>query len=44
MGLMDVIRERRAVREFTGNPLSGDVIERLINAAVLAPSAFNRQP
>jgi len=44
MEFLDVIRRRRAVREFTGDPLSPDVIERLIGAAILAPSAFNAQP
>ncbi len=44
MELMDAIRRRRAVREFTGDPVSRAVIERLTGAAILAPSAFNAQP
>lgn len=44
MELMDVIRRRRAVREFSSNPISRALIEQLIGAAILAPSAFNRQP
>jgi len=44
MELMDVMRQRRAVREFTGDPVGREAIEQLIRAATLAPSAFNRQP
>jgi nitroreductase len=44
MELMDVLRNRRAVRDYKGNPISREVIERLIGAAVLAPSAVNLQP
>jgi nitroreductase len=44
MELMDVIRKRRAVREYTNAPIGRSVIERLISAAILAPSAMNLQP
>jgi nitroreductase len=44
MELMDAIEKRRAVREFTDVPIERATIERLINAAVLAPSAMNIQP
>jgi nitroreductase len=44
MELMDVLRNRRAVRDYKANPISRDVIERLIGAAILAPSAVNLQP
>lgn len=44
MELTDVIRNRRAVRDFTDSPLTRIIIERLIGAAILAPSAMNLQP
>jgi coenzyme F420-0:L-glutamate ligase / coenzyme F420-1:gamma-L-glutamate ligase len=42
--LLDWMRERRSIRRYRPEPLPDDVIERLIDAARLAPSAHNRQP
>ena len=44
MELIDVIRNRRAVRDFTDASIDRPTIERLIEAAILAPSAMNLQP
>ena len=44
MDLMEVLRTRRACREFTAEPVTKETIEDLIAAAVLAPSAMNLQP
>jgi nitroreductase len=44
MELMDVIRGRRAVRDYTDSPIDRLTIERLIEAAIMAPSAMNLQP
>jgi nitroreductase len=44
MELMEVLRNRRAVREYTDEPIERATIDRLINAAILAPSAINLQP
>jgi nitroreductase len=44
MELMDVIRNRRAVRDYTDAAIERATIERLIEAAILAPSAMNLQP
>jgi nitroreductase len=44
MELMQAIRERRAVREYAPASIERSSIERLIQAAVLAPSARNLQP
>jgi len=41
---MDVIRNRRAVREYTDSVIERSTIEHLIEAAILAPSAMNLQP
>ena len=44
-GLYDVIHRRRDVRaEFTGEPVPGDVLERLLAAAHSAPSVGLSQP
>jgi nitroreductase len=44
MELMDAIQNRRAVREYTNASVERATIERLIAAAILAPSAMNLQP
>jgi nitroreductase len=44
MELMDVIKNRRAVREYKDAPVERSAIEHLIYAATLAPSAMNLQP
>jgi nitroreductase len=44
MQLMEAIVERRAVREYQDTPVHWTRIECFINAAILAPSAMNRQP
>lgn len=44
MELITVLTNRRAVRDYRDTPLDRGVIERLIEAAVLAPSAVNQQP
>lgn len=44
MNLWDVIRERRTVRRFKPDPVPVDVLERLLDAAILAPSPLNSQP
>ena len=44
MELMDVIRNRRAVRDYTDAAIDRATMEGLIGAAILAPSAMNQQP
>lgn len=44
MDCMRVIEHRRAVRDYTDAPVDQAVIMRLIEAAILAPSAMNQQP
>lgn len=41
--LMDLVRTRRSIRRFRGDPVDGDLVLRLIEAASWAPSAGNRQ-
>jgi F420 biosynthesis protein FbiB-like protein len=42
--LLDLFRRRRSVRRFLDAPIDRSAIERLLDAARLAPSAHNRQP
>ena len=42
--VLKVISERYSCRDFTGEPLSEDQIEALVNAALAAPSGMNLQP
>ena len=44
MDVFDAIRDRRAVREFTDRRIDRATVQRLIDAAVKAPSAMNLQP
>lgn len=41
---MEVINKRRSVREFLSTPISKEVLEQLLRAAMQAPSAKNQQP
>lgn len=42
--LQDVLRARRAVRSYAPRPVDHATLRALLDAAVLAPSAMNRQP
>jgi len=44
MEFMDVVRNRRAVREYTGAAVEQSTVCRLIDVAIQAPSAMNLQP
>lgn len=44
MELLEAINSRRSVREYTHEPVSDDTVRDLIDAAIRAPSAINRQP
>jgi len=41
---LEVIKKRRAIREFTDKTVSDDYIKKIIDAARYAPSAMNYQP
>jgi F420 biosynthesis protein FbiB-like protein len=41
---LSIITSRRSIRRFSPRAVSKDVIEKLLEAAVCAPSAHNRQP
>ena len=44
MDLIEAIYSRRAVREFTSEPIDEKTLRQLIDAAIQAPSAVNEQP
>jgi nitroreductase len=44
ISLLDAIHTQRAIRRFTDEPVSEKAIERILEAAVRAPSGRNRQP
>ena len=44
MEFIDVVAVRRSVRAYTPTPLDRATIEKLIHAAIQAPSAVNTQP
>ena len=44
MDLIEAIYSRRAVREFTVEPVDEKLLRQLIDAAIQAPSAVNEQP
>ena len=41
--IYDVMRTTAAVRDYTGDPLPDDVLERILDNARFAPSGGNRQ-
>lgn len=43
MEVLKAIKERRSVREFEPGPVAGDVVDKLIEALIWAPSAGNLQ-
>lgn len=42
--LFDVMRTRRSIRRYADRPVGGEAVARLLEAAIWAPSAHNRQP
>jgi nitroreductase len=44
MELWEAIITRRSIRQFTSQPVSQDLIEKILRAGMQAPSARNKQP
>jgi nitroreductase len=44
MDALAAILERRSIRAYSDQPVSGEVIENLLRAGMYAPSAMNSQP
>jgi len=43
MDVLEAIKQRRSIRQFTDEPIEKDVLERLLDAARWAPTASNQQ-
>jgi len=44
MNTLEAIVQRRSIRKFKDTPVSDDIIGKILNAAIQAPSGKNRQP
>ena len=44
MNTIDAIQKRRSIRKFTDQPVPREMIKRILQAGIDAPSAKNRQP
>ncbi len=44
MSILDVMRKRHSIRKYKDDPVPGDVFDRVMEAARLAPSGKNFQP
>lgn len=44
MDIMEVIKQRRSIREYQNKPIAKDILQKLVDAARFAPTARNVQP
>jgi nitroreductase len=44
MDILELIKSRRSIRKFTDQPVTDDMITRVIEAGIWAPSGLNNQP
>ncbi|MCJ7568269.1 MAG: nitroreductase family protein [Anaerolineales bacterium] len=44
LALNRLIQERRSIRRFNGSSIPPEILQRVLEAATMAPSAHNRQP
>jgi len=44
MDVFEVIKTRRSVREYTGQSIPREALEKIVDAGRMAPSGFNNQP
>ena len=44
MDIFELIKTRRSIRKFTEEPVSDEIIDRIIEAGTWAPSGLNNQP
>jgi nitroreductase len=44
MDALQAVMTRRSIRKYTGQPVSDELVTRLLRAAMAAPSAGNQQP
>jgi nitroreductase len=44
MDVLEAILNRRSIRQYTDRPVTEEIVETLLKAAMYAPSAVNKQP
>jgi nitroreductase len=44
MNTLEAISQRRSIRRFKDTPISDEIIIKILNAGIQAPSGKNRQP
>ncbi len=44
MELLDLLLKRRSVRQYTGEPIPKDLLEKILQAGLLSPSGRTRKP
>lgn len=44
MGTLEAIHTRRSIRKYEERPIPKELIEKILSAATMAPSARNKQP
>ena len=44
MDALEAIRKRRSIREYTGEAIPREDLEKIVDSARLAPTGWNRQP
>ena len=44
MSLIDILKKRKSIRKYTGEDISQDIIDKIIEAGKLAPSGRNKKP
>ena len=42
--MLQLIKTRRSIRKFTGQPVADEMVEQIIEAGIWAPSGLNNQP
>ena len=44
MNLLQIMKNRRSVRAYTGDPIPPEKLEKILQAGLLAPSGRNARP
>ncbi|MBI5055690.1 MAG: nitroreductase family protein [Nitrospirae bacterium] len=44
MDIFEIIKTRRSIRKFTEEPIADEIVDRIIEAGMWAPSGMNNQP
>jgi nitroreductase len=44
MDIFEIIKTRRSIRRFTDEPVQDEIIDKIIDAGIWAPSGLNNQP